>query len=663
MITKFRRARAVVLAVSLGALWGSASPSFAQLSGSYMAILNESNSSDPAFASDSRRSVVFYDSQDIASGPLFSVFVPFEFGTGTFWEEPNTVTVNPANGDIYLFAFDNVADPPTAWGVDNAATPGDTSDDDTYGDWDMYRINFQTVVDHWTTNFMGRSIRTDAMSPMVDPASPSPTVTDGNSAAEAEDYVTYAIPSPYDAASNGNHLSPNGAHDQSHANAFILNGAIEKIGEVNRNRNGASNFHSPVTAFIDEETLLLMDDARQGKTFVHNVANDYDIRLVERVSASPGAATVTDPMTFTGVDGGFNNGTTESWESRRIAQVLLDADESTSKLSEPQTLAFHDNGAGVRGAWVADRDTTTAIPGVIPIADGANGDDIAFLQLDGSGNSLGYRQFVGGATKFTMSNDPGAGTPDGLGQVSKLFVDSDTGDLIVVEEGYLDAPTGEPAVLRVPVNYDSGGQIALGAWSSRVVLGDDMVPNEDGDSDFKDAGDALRERGYFSAYDSVTDTMYFVSPGVSTDPTLSNSADVYVLDLASGETKAYLNVDDRYALFVSSTSAINGDKVVAFTLDAGLDGDYNGDGFVDAVDYTVWRNNLGAVDESSINDNGDGLNGVDANDYTLWKSQYGEGVPPGAGSGGLGSTPVPEPSCMLLVAVGLAAFGCCRRRI
>ena len=38
----------------------------------------------------------------------------------------------------------------------------------------------------------------------------------------------------------------------------------------------------------------------------------------------------------------------------------------------------------------------------------------------------------------------------------------------------------------------------------------------------------------------------------------------------------------------------------------GLAGDYNGNGTVDAADYVVWRDNLGAADESALNGNGDG---------------------------------------------------------
>jgi hypothetical protein len=53
-------------------------------------------------------------------------------------------------------------------------------------------------------------------------------------------------------------------------------------------------------------------------------------------------------------------------------------------------------------------------------------------------------------------------------------------------------------------------------------------------------------------------------------------------------------------------------------------GDYNNDTAVDAVDYTVWRNNLGQPASSIQNrdpDNGTGP--VNANDYTSWKENYG----------------------------------------
>jgi hypothetical protein len=57
-------------------------------------------------------------------------------------------------------------------------------------------------------------------------------------------------------------------------------------------------------------------------------------------------------------------------------------------------------------------------------------------------------------------------------------------------------------------------------------------------------------------------------------------------------------------------------------LRASLAGDYNGDGSVNAADYTVWRNAQGSADDLRADGNGDGV--VDRADYDLWKSSVGE---------------------------------------
>lgn len=77
----------------------------------------------------------------------------------------------------------------------------------------------------------------------------------------------------------------------------------------------------------------------------------------------------------------------------------------------------------------------------------------------------------------------------------------------------------------------------------------------------------------------------------------------------------------------------------------GVEGDLNGDGLVDAADYTVWRDAFeGALDPSG-DVNGDGL--VDRTDYDLWSAAYGE-------SAGATATSIPEPTG-LVVCLGLLA--------
>ena len=81
----------------------------------------------------------------------------------------------------------------------------------------------------------------------------------------------------------------------------------------------------------------------------------------------------------------------------------------------------------------------------------------------------------------------------------------------------------------------------------------------------------------------------------------------------------------------------------------GLPGDFNGNGTVDAADYVVWRDNLGAGDESALGGNGNGTGGVDQADYLVWKNNF------GSTNGSGNSVAIPEPAAMSLVA--LTALG------
>jgi hypothetical protein len=64
--------------------------------------------------------------------------------------------------------------------------------------------------------------------------------------------------------------------------------------------------------------------------------------------------------------------------------------------------------------------------------------------------------------------------------------------------------------------------------------------------------------------------------------------------------------------------------------DPGLLGDYNANGTVDAADYTVWRNTFGDTGAGLAAD-GNGNGQIDSEDYDFWKSHFGESI--GSGSG------------------------------
>ncbi|HEY4233510.1 MAG TPA: endonuclease [Lacipirellulaceae bacterium] len=97
-----------------------------------------------------------------------------------------------------------------------------------------------------------------------------------------------------------------------------------------------------------------------------------------------------------------------------------------------------------------------------------------------------------------------------------------------------------------------------------------------------------------------------------------------------------------------------------------LAGDYNGDGIVDAADYTVWRDTLGQTVASAHDGaDGDGDMMIGPNDYQVWIDNFGHTSDgPGAGASLGGSPAVPEPASLLLFAIGatVALGGAASRR-
>jgi PEP-CTERM motif len=89
---------------------------------------------------------------------------------------------------------------------------------------------------------------------------------------------------------------------------------------------------------------------------------------------------------------------------------------------------------------------------------------------------------------------------------------------------------------------------------------------------------------------------------------------------------------------------------------AGVPGDYNNNGFVDAADYTVWRDHLGQT-FTLPNRDGTASGAINQADYTFWKTHFGNHAGAGAEVGGA----VPEPSTFVLCLIGFVTVGLCRR--
>jgi hypothetical protein len=94
------------------------------------------------------------------------------------------------------------------------------------------------------------------------------------------------------------------------------------------------------------------------------------------------------------------------------------------------------------------------------------------------------------------------------------------------------------------------------------------------------------------------------------------------------------------------------DYVRVWEKQTGLAGDYNGDGSVDASDYTVWRDSQGQTGIDLPAD-GSGNGTVGPEDYDVWKTNF-EGDP--AGVGAATSQNVPEPTTLPLTIGAMLAL-------
>ncbi|TWT87479.1 hypothetical protein Mal64_30180 [Pseudobythopirellula maris] len=87
-------------------------------------------------------------------------------------------------------------------------------------------------------------------------------------------------------------------------------------------------------------------------------------------------------------------------------------------------------------------------------------------------------------------------------------------------------------------------------------------------------------------------------------------------------------------------------------------GDYNENGFVDAADFTVWRDAMGTgvAPGTSADGTGDGM--IDDDDYDLWVANFGLEIPaPSLATSSSSSLAVPEPGTAWLTGLAVGAIG------
>lgn len=130
------------------------------------------------------------------------------------------------------------------------------------------------------------------------------------------------------------------------------------------------------------------------------------------------------------------------------------------------------------------------------------------------------------------------------------------------------------------------------------------------------------------------------------NPEMPISADFFAADGWPTEpSRIYFGGDDEVTYK---------DFSVTVSAPAGVLGDYNSNGVVDAADYVLWRNGGALANEGASV----GVN--DQADFTYWRSRFGATTGSGAG---LAAGAVPEPSSCVLLCMALLGLSAVARRI
>lgn len=111
-------------------------------------------------------------------------------------------------------------------------------------------------------------------------------------------------------------------------------------------------------------------------------------------------------------------------------------------------------------------------------------------------------------------------------------------------------------------------------------------------------------------------------------------------------TDTYLSSATRETVSATVEISYGGFRLAAAAVPAGVPGDYNGNGVVDAADYVIWRDHLGTSFQLTNEVAGTTPGTVTQEDHTAWRARFGNISGSGTGSS-LGSAAVPEPSAFV----------------
>jgi hypothetical protein len=170
------------------------------------------------------------------------------------------------------------------------------------------------------------------------------------------------------------------------------------------------------------------------------------------------------------------------------------------------------------------------------------------------------------------------------------------------------------------------------ARADKISTFDVVAASDQGGNLFVAGGNNLiRSQNGFQSITVSTDPPLLAALANNGGPTLTHLPLSGSPAIDQGSNPQSLNNDQRgtsYLRTIGSGTDIGSFEVQTVPAPA-LPGDYNGNHFVDAADYVLWRKTMGASVTQYSGADGDGSSTVDAGDYTVWRTHFG----PASGAG------------------------------
>ena len=264
-----------------------------------------------------------------------------------------------------------------------------------------------------------------------------------------------------------------------------------------------------------------------------------------------------------------------------------------------------------------------------------NGTSTQLIGLTGSGYEYAASGGIARTSSITRLNEQG----QAIGQTNRY---SASGENLGVSGWFYDSDTGITTPLEFSVNVQNYSVTTPSILTEQgVVLG--LYERQDPD-------DFGPRAFWWSTEAGFHDLGELVNVGLTAAGWESLEFPIQASGSTGGGTPSYI-VGGGVAIGVDPQSAN-----LFLLAAAGVTGDYNGDGVVNATDYTVWRDNLNAP---TLPFNRDPNNGgaVGQADYVVWKANF-------SASSENTSAAVPEPSAVMLAlfAIAVVAVFYCNSR-